>query len=113
MTFSERLEAGKPYLTGFVIGLIAAPIIGFGAGWVSTTGARADAVENARVETLASVCSATAERIAAAQATDLASVKGYENRAKRQELVAAAMGDMQTPDALVSRVTNSCNRTLA
>ncbi len=113
MTFSERIEASKPYLAGIVIGLIAAPIIGFSAGWVSTTGARTEAVQNARVETLASVCSATAEKMAAADATDLATIKGYENRAKREALVAAAMGDMQTPDALVRQVTNSCNRTLA
>ncbi len=113
MTFNERIEAGKPYLTGFVIGLIAAPIVAFSAGWVSTSGARDTAVENARVETLAGVCSATAERIAAAQATDLSTLKGYENRAKRDELVAAAMGDMKTPDALVRQVSNSCSRTLA
>ena len=44
MTFEQRLAASKPYITGFVLGLIAAPIIGFGAGWVSTSGARASAV---------------------------------------------------------------------
>jgi len=113
MTIKERIEASKPYLTGIIIGLIAAPIIGFGAGWVSTTTAREAAVEAARVDTLASVCSANAERMAAAQSTDLASLKGYENRAKREELVAAAMGDMQTPEPLVRQVTNSCIRTLA
>ena len=113
MTFEQRLAASKPYITGFVLGLIAAPIIGFGAGWVSTSGARASAVEDARIETLAGFCSATAGRMAAAQSADLATFKGYDNRAKREELVKAAMADIQVPDDLMTKVTNSCNRTLA
>jgi len=113
MTFNQRMEAGKPYLTGFVLGLIAAPIVAFSAGWVSTTGARAEAVENARVETLASICSSTAGRMAAAQSTDLATIKGYENRAKREELVAAAMADIQVPEEISKKVSSGCNRTLA
>jgi len=113
MTFNQRLETGKPYITGFILGLIAAPIIAFSAGWVSTTGARATAVENARIETLAGFCSATAGRMAAAQSTDLTTLKGYDNRAKRDELVAAAMADIQVPEELLTKVTNGCNRTLA
>ena len=38
MTSNQRLKASKPYLQGFMIGLIAAPIIGFSAGWVVTSG---------------------------------------------------------------------------
>ena len=113
MSFDERVKTAKPYLTGFVLGLIAAPILAFSAGWVSTTGARADAVENARVETLAGFCTTTAGRIAAAQSTDLATLKGYDNRVKRQELVDAAMADIQVPEPLVSKVSSGCNRTLA
>jgi hypothetical protein len=113
MTFDQRLATSKPYITGFILGLIAAPIIAFSAGWVSTTGARASAVEDARVETLAGFCSATAGRMAAAQSTDLATLKGYDNRVKREELVTAAMADIQVPDDLKTKVTNGCNRTLA
>ena len=113
MTLNQRIEAGKPYLTGFVLGLIAAPIIAFSAGWVSTSGARAEAVENARIETLVGFCSNAAERDAAAASTDLATVKGYDNRAKREEMVAAAMAGMQVPEELLKKVANGCNRTLA
>jgi hypothetical protein len=113
MTFDQRMAAAKPYITGFIVGLIAAPIIGFSAGWVSTSGARTTAVEDARVETLAGFCSATATRMAVAQSTDLATLKGYDNRAKREELVKAAMADIQVPEELVTKVTNGCNRTLA
>jgi hypothetical protein len=113
MTFDERVKSGKPYLTGFILGLIAAPIIAFSAGWVSTSGARATAVENARIETLADLCSGTAGRLAAAQNTDITAVKGYDNRVKREELVAAAMAEIQMPEDLVKAVANSCNRTLA
>jgi hypothetical protein len=113
MTFGQRVESGKPYLTGFVIGIIAAPILAFSAGWVSTSGARATAVEDARVETLAGVCSANAGRLAAAQSADLAAFKGYDNREKREELVASAMVNIAMPEELVRRVTNGCSRTLA
>jgi len=111
MSFS--METAKPYLTGFILGLIAAPILAFGTGWVSTTAARTEAVENARIETLTGVCSHRAEQIAAAQNTEPAAFEGYNNRDKRAELVASAMADMQVPEAFVRRVTSSCNRRLA
>ena len=113
MSFSRRLETGKPYIVGFVLGLIAAPAVAFGAGWVSTSGARTEAVENARIETLSSICSATAGRLATARGTDLTTLKGYQNRTQRGELVAAAMADIQVPEALLARVTSGCDRTLA
>jgi len=113
MAFNQRVEASKPYIVGFVLGLIAAPIIAFSAGWVSTSGARASAVENARVETLAGICSSSVGRAAAAQNADLATLKGYDNRAKREEFVAAAIADIQMPEELVKKVSSGCNRTLA
>ncbi len=112
MTFDQRAAAAKPYITGFVIGVIAAPIVAFSAGWVSTSGARTTAVENARVETLAGICSANAERMAAAQNTDLASLKGYSNRDAREAMVAAALSSIAVPDDITKKVSNSCNRTL-
>ncbi len=113
MTFDQRATAAKPYVVGFVVGVIAAPIIAFSAGWVSTSGARTEAVENARVETLAGICSSNAMRIAAAQSTDLTMLKGYQNREKRDELVASALADVQVPEELTRKVSNVCNRTLA
>lgn len=113
MSFSLNMEKAKPYLVGFVLGLVAAPIIAFNAGWVSTPSARTEAIKTARVETLAGICSATAGRIATASSTDLATYKGYENRAKRDELVAAAMADIQVPADLLSKVTFDCGRTLS
>lgn len=112
MTFDERAAAAKPYVVGFVVGVIAAPIVAFSAGWVSTSGARTEAVEQARVETLADICSANAERIASARNMDLTALKGYANREKRDEIVAAALVDVQTPEALTRKVTNACSRTL-
>jgi hypothetical protein len=112
MTFDQRVAAGKPYIVGFILGLIAAPIIAFGAGWVSTSGARTEAVEQARVDTLAGICSSSAERMAVAQGTDLEGLKGYANREKRDEMVTAAMAGLQVPDDLNKKVANGCNRTL-
>ena len=113
MTFNERITSGKPYVWGFVFGLVAAPIIAFSAGWVSTTGARADAVQNARVETLAGVCSDAAQKSWELKSTDLAAIKGYDNRVQRQELVDAALAAIQVPEELMTKVSNGCNRTLA
>jgi hypothetical protein len=110
---NSRVQNGKPYLWGFVAGLIAAPIIAFSAGWVSTTGARTASVETARVETLAGVCSSAAQKSWAAQSMDLASLKGWDNHAKREALVAATMADIQVPQPLVRQVSNGCNKTLA
>ncbi len=113
MTFEERMAAAKPYITGFVIGVIAAPIVAFSAGWVSTSGARTQAVEDARVETLANICSSNAERMAMADNTDLTTLKGYKNRDAREALVKSALADMTVPDGLSNRVSNSCSRTLS
>ena len=113
MTFEQRAAAAKPYIVGFVIGVIAAPIVAFSAGWVSTSGARTQAVENARVETLANICAANAERMAVAQNTDLATVKGYKNREARDALVVSALANIQVPEDISRKVSNLCNQTLA
>jgi hypothetical protein len=113
MTFDQRVAAAKPYITGFVIGVIAAPIVAFSAGWVSTSGARTQAVENARVETLANICTANAERMAGAQNTDLATLKGYKNREARGELVGAALANVQVPDDISTKVSRLCDQNLA
>jgi len=113
MTFDQRAAAAKPYITGFIIGVIAAPIIAFSAGWVSTSSARTEAVQNARIDTLVSICSANVERLAAAQNTDLATLKGYQNREARDLLVGAALIDVEVPEELASKVASGCNRTIA
>lgn len=113
MNISERMTALKPYIAGFVVGLIAAPAIAFGAGWVTTTRASVAAVESARIATLASVCSATATSLAAAGNMDLAKLRGYSNREQRDRLVESAMAELAVPPELLGRVTSGCSRTLA
>ena len=113
MTFDQRVAQGKPYVTGIVVGLVAAPIIAFSAGWVTTTGARADAVENARIETLAGVCSNTVQESFASQGMDLATLQGWDNRVARDDLVASTMADIKVPDALVGKITAGCSKSLA
>ena len=113
MTFDQRWTTAKPYVTGFVLGLIAAPIIAFSAGWVSTTSARTTAVEDARVETLAGICSSSVGKLAASGNTDLATLKGYDNRDKREAIVATAMADIQVPEDLAKKIAAGCSRTLS
>ncbi|MGQ7792832.1 hypothetical protein ACUN0C_10525 [Faunimonas sp. B44] len=112
MNLSERIEESKPYITGFVLGIIAAPIVAFSAGWITTTSARDEAVENARVETLVSFCSENAVRLAATQSLDLTTIKGYGNRAMRGDLVKATLADIKVPEALATRVASACDRSL-
>ncbi|MGF6174799.1 hypothetical protein [Ensifer sp. 4252] len=113
MTFEQSTQRAKPYITGFVLGLVAAPIVAFSAGWITTTGASTLAVEAARIDTLAGICTTTAGRMATASNTDLATIKGFDNRAKRDELVAAALAEIQIPDGLVGKVSTNCSRTLS
>ncbi|MNT46748.1 hypothetical protein D3C72_1834150 [compost metagenome] len=113
MSGDQNIQRAKPYLWGFVLGLIAAPVVAFSAGWVTTTGASSLAIEAARVDTLAAVCMTNAGRMATASNTDLATIKGFDNRAKRDEFVAAALADVQVPDNLVGKVASSCSRTLS
>jgi len=112
MTYRESVAKSKPYITGFILGLIAAPVIAFSAGWVSTTGARAAAVENARIETLAGVCSDTIQRSYASQGMDLAALKGWGNRVTRDAVVAKTMTNIEVPDLLAGKITAACSRTL-
>lgn len=76
MTFDQVLERTKPYAIGLVVGLIAAPIIGFNAGWITTTTASTLATETAGVDALSGICSSAAGRMATANSTDLATLKG-------------------------------------
>lgn len=113
MTLDQILERTKPYAIGLVVGLIAAPIIGFNAGWITTTTASTQAAETARVDALAGICSTAAGRMAAASSTDLAALKGYDNRAKRDELVAAILADIQVPADVLGKVSTSCGHSLS
>ncbi|NRP72352.1 hypothetical protein ILFOPFJJ_03250 [Ensifer psoraleae] len=113
MTFDQILERAKPYAIGFVVGAFAAPIIAFNAGWVTTTSASTLAAETARIDALTGVCSSAAGRMATAGSMDLTALKGYDNRAKRDELVALILADIQVPADLVGKVGTSCSRTLS
>jgi hypothetical protein len=113
MSFSERITTGKPYLWGFILGFLAAPMVAFSAGWVATSGAQAVAVENARVETLAGVCSEAAQKSWASENMDPAALIGWDNRAAREELVARTMANIQVPEDLASRVSRECGQTFA
>ncbi|MBL3685325.1 hypothetical protein F2981_33485 (plasmid) [Sinorhizobium meliloti] len=113
MTFEQILERTKPYAIGPVVGLFAAPIVGFNAGWITTTTASAQAAETARVDALTGICSSAAGRMATARSTDLATFKGYDNRAKRDEFVAVIMADIQVPADILDQISSSCSRSLS
>ncbi|WP_234827179.1 MULTISPECIES: hypothetical protein [Sinorhizobium] len=78
-----------------------------------TTTASAQASETARVDALTGICSSAAGRMATARSTDLAALKGYDNRAKRDELVAVIMADIQVPADILDKISTSCSRSLS
>lgn len=51
--------------------------------------------------------------MATATSTDLAALKGYDNRAKRDEFVATILTDIQVPADIFGRVSTSCSRSLS
>lgn len=63
LTFEQGLERTKPYTIGLVVGGFAAPIVGFNAGWITTTTASAQAAETPRVDALTGICSSAAGRM--------------------------------------------------
>lgn len=76
LTFEQGLERTKPYTIGLVVGGFAAPIVGFNAGWITTTTASAQAAETPRVDALTGICSSAAGRMATARSTGLATLEG-------------------------------------
>ena len=64
-------------------------------------------------ETLAGVCSDSVKRSFASQNIDLATIKGWGNRAARGDLVAKAMTSIEVPDLLASQISAGCSKTLA
>lgn len=65
------------------------------------------------MDALSGICSSAAGRMATANSTDLATLKGYDNRAKRDELVAAIMADIKIPADVLGKVSTSCSRSLS
>lgn len=51
--------------------------------------------------------------MATARSTDLATFKGYDNRAKRDEFVAVIMADIQVPADILDQISSSCSRSLS
>ncbi|WP_234844696.1 hypothetical protein [Sinorhizobium medicae] len=51
--------------------------------------------------------------MATASSTDLDALKGYDNRAKRDELVAVIMADFQVPEDILDKISTNCSRSLS
>ena len=100
----ERWQTAKPYLWGFVVGLIAAPIFGFWHGDVVTAGTRDRDVQAARIDAQAAIC----EQLARAywvETGDTTGLTGYTGRDARNELAArfAVMPGQDEADRAVQR----------
>lgn len=79
MNAGEIWGQAKPYLVGGVIGVIAAAVIEFSAGWVVTSGTMAEEVHNARTNAYATVCATNSIESWKADNNDIADLEGYSN----------------------------------
>lgn len=90
----NKFEQIKPYITGIVIGLIAAPVIAFSFGWIVTTSSMETSVHEAKLQVLAAACAneATAYRTAENITTD---ISGWQERDAREQIAARFVGTLE------------------
>lgn len=108
--FFERI---KPYGFGFGGGLIVGVIAVFATGWGVTASNMAEAVEEARVQPMASLCAAEVEEAWKAQGNKLDGLTGWTNREAREEFVTATMDKWAIPDTLKADIINACENEVA
>lgn len=113
MASGEFFERIKPYGFGFGGGLIVGVIAVFATGWGVTASTMAEAVEEARVQPMASLCAAEAEHAWQAQGKKLEDISGWTNREAREELVTTTMEQWAIPDELKAEVIDACASELA
>ncbi|MFC4350123.1 hypothetical protein ACFOW6_01065 [Fodinicurvata halophila] len=69
----------KPYIIGGAIGVVAAIIIEFSAGWVVTSGTMAEEVQSARTNVYATVCATNSIESWKDENRDMAELEGFSN----------------------------------
>ncbi|MFC4350122.1 hypothetical protein ACFOW6_01060 [Fodinicurvata halophila] len=79
MNTERILNRGKPYILGGILGVIAAVIIGFSAGWVVTSDTMAEEVYSARTNAYATVCATNSMESWKEQGNEMDALGGYSN----------------------------------
>lgn len=109
MNTGEIWGQAKPYLVGGAIGVIAAAVIEFSAGWVVTSGTMAEEVQSARVNAYATVCATNSIESWKAENNDMAELEGFSND-QRDALIERNMPVLadNTATGLADDIQDSC-----
>lgn len=103
----SKFEQVKPYITGIVIGLVAAPVIAFSFGWIVTTNSMETSVQEAKLQVLAAACAdrATAYRTAENITTD---ISGWQERDARETLAGRFVVSMEEDGVQDDEIIEEC-----
>lgn len=112
MAVGDALTKTKPFVFGLVVGVAVAAIVGFSTGWVVTAGAKERAVWTAKVDRLAAICAAQATDQWQAQGGDVAALRGWDGREKREQLVEQVATALRLEGPLARDVGSECSRRL-
>lgn len=104
-----KMVAAKPYLIGGVVGAVATVIIEFNAGWVVSNGNHNQALAQARVNAVATVCFQQARAHWTAAGEQLSDLEGWNNT-ERDEL--AKRFTPAVEDVSADEITSLCGRML-
>lgn len=104
-----KMLAAKPYLIGGAVGAVATIIIQFNAGWVVSTGTHHDALAEARLNAVATVCFQQASAHWTAEGEQLSDLEGWNNT-ERDEL--AKRFTPVVEEVAAGEITSLCGRML-
>lgn len=104
-----KMVAAKPYLIGGVVGAVATVVIEFNAGWVVSSGTHQDALAEARINAVATVCFQQARANWTGEGGELSDLEGWNN-AERDEL--AKRFTPAVEDVSAGAITSLCGRML-
>lgn len=108
-TATARISAAKPYLIGGVLGAIALLIVQFNAGWVVAAGTHTNALAEARLEAVATVCAMQAGQHWLAEGNETTALEGWSNDSRDQ---LAERFTPQIKDIRAAEITRLCGRML-
>lgn len=104
-----KVVAARPYLIGGALGAVATVIIEFNAGWVVSNGTHNQALAEARINAVATVCFQQARANWTAEGGKLADLEGWDND-ERDEL--AKRFTPAVEDVSAGEITRLCGRML-
>jgi hypothetical protein len=108
----EAMRKAKPFVWGLVSGIVVATVVGFGAGWVVTAGAKEQAIWTAKTNRLASICAAQATDHWRADGKDPTDLSGWDKREQREALAEQVAGAWRLEERLQRDVMAECGRML-